>query len=99
MQSQEHSRLIAIRGALVTMTNTPGWAYVKQLANSVVQKAVQDALDAEDSIKGEAKRLKASALQKGFTDLFKAVEITKAFDPESTDDGGLGELEITHEER
>jgi hypothetical protein len=95
MDNNERNRLIAIKAALVTTTKTPGWAYFKQMANNVVQKAVQESLDEEDREKGESKRLKAKAMQKGFTELFNAVEVTKAYDPEGgSDDSAFGELEL-----
>ena len=93
MDKNENSRLLAIKAALIAMTNSPGWTYFKQMSNNVVQKTVQEALDEEDSEKGEAKRLKAKAMQKGLAELFNAVEITKGFDAEANDDAGLGELE------
>ena len=94
MSSTEQSRVMAIKAALVTTTNTQGWNYIKQLANNIVQKTVQESLDEEDRDKGESKRLKAKALQKGFAELFNAIETTKAFDAESSDDAGLGQLEL-----
>src|ERR1700676_4514840 len=93
MDNNEQSRLMAVKAALVAMTNTPGWNYFKQMSNNVVQKAVQEALDEEDSEKGESKRLKAKAMQKGLADLFNAVEVAKSFNPESGDDAGFGQLE------
>ena len=98
MDVNEHNRLIVVKAALISTTNTPGWGYIKQLANNVVQKSVQEALDEEDPQKGESKRLKAKAMQKGFSELFNAVEATKGFDLEATDDAGFGELEINTRE-
>ena len=94
MATQEESRAIVVRAALIQTTGTSGWQYVKQMSNKVVQNAVQEALDEEDPTKGESKRLKAKALQKGFTDLFASIEAVKAYDPTATDDGTFGVLEI-----
>lgn len=86
-----NQRIAALKAALLQTTATVGWGYIKSLANSVVQKTVQEALDEEDPIRGEAKRLKASAIQKGFKELFTAIETTKGIDLEN-DDAGLGEI-------
>jgi hypothetical protein len=92
MDPKEVARITAIRAALVQTTATAGWAYIKQMSENVVAKAIQDALDAEDET-GEAKRFKASSLQKGFRDLFNAIEVTKSFNPDQkSDDSGLGDL-------
>lgn len=90
---QDISRIMAIKAAMVITTNSQGWTYIKQMADNVVKKAIQEALDAEDGM-GEMKRLKASALQKGFAELFAAVDATKAFEDHSTDEDGLGALEL-----
>lgn len=80
------ARTLAIKNALIQTTSTPGFGFMKQIAQNVVAQAVQDALDAEDGT-GEQKRLKAKALQKGFEDLFNVIENTKAFEaPDTTAD-------------
>lgn len=94
MTDPETNRLLAIKAELGKTTSTPGWRMVQKLANNVVQKFVQEALDEEDREKGESKRLKAKALQAGFSDLFSTIEAAKAFDPQSSDDTGLGNLEF-----
>lgn len=91
----DNNRIAAVRAALLQTTATVGWGYVKSLANSVVQQTVQAALDEENPVLGEAKRLKASAIQKGFKELFTAIETTKGIDL-GNNDAGLGE--ITNEE-
>lgn len=91
--ARDDSRIMAIKAALVGTTNTPGWKYVEQIANNAVQKSVQEALDTEDSVIGEARRLKAKAMQLGFKMLFDTIRGVKAFDPEAVDDSGFGELE------
>jgi hypothetical protein len=97
MNSQEVQRIMAVKSALVTMTGSPGWPYFKQIAMNVVDVAVSEALDEENPDKGEAKRLKAKALKKGFNDLFNAVEITSNFAvADETQDDGLGDLELTN---
>jgi hypothetical protein len=95
MNQQEIARITAVKSALIHTTGTQGWLYIKKMANNVVQKTVQEALDEEDRDKGEAKRLKAASLQKGFAELFSAVEVTKGFDIEqiTDDDNMLGALE------
>lgn len=93
LDQNERNRLVALRAALVGTTNTPGWGYIKGIAKNIVEKTTSQALDEEDKEKRDAKVLKASALKKGFAELFSVVEITKGFDPEAPDDGGFGELE------
>lgn len=91
-----NQRIAGIQAALLQTTATVGWGIVKSFANSVVQKTVQAALDEEDPTLGEAKRLKASAIQKGFKELFAAIETTKGIDL-GNNDAGLGG-EITNEQ-
>jgi hypothetical protein len=89
----DNNKIAVIRAALLQTTSTTGWGIVKSFANSLVQNTVVEALDEEDPIKGEAKRLKASALRRGFKDLFTAIETAKNIDGGDFDDAGLGELE------
>jgi hypothetical protein len=91
--SNEISRLLAVKNAIVITTNTPGWRFIQQIAQNLVSKAIEDALDEENREQGEAKRLKASALKKGINDLLNAIENTKNINPESDFENGLGELE------
>jgi hypothetical protein len=93
MDSKEQSRLMAIKAAMVQTTNTQGWNYIKQLADNIVKKTTDEALDEEDSTKRDAKVLKASALKKGFTELFNAIDSTKALDLQIEDESGLGTLD------
>lgn len=94
--SNDIQHLQQIKAALLTTTSTPGWSYIKQIANNVLKNALQAALDEEDSAKGETKRLKASALQRGFTDLFNTIETASRFDIPDDADNGLGELETEY---
>jgi hypothetical protein len=75
----ETDRLLVVRAALMQTTGTPGWLYVKGLAENIVKMSTQAALDEEDPIKGESKRLKAKAMQSGFNDFFSTIETAKAF--------------------
>ncbi len=77
MNPKEVSRLMAVKSALIATTATPGWAYIKQIADNLVARAIDEALTEEESSKGESKRLKAAALKKGFSDLFTVIETTK----------------------
>jgi hypothetical protein len=94
----ELARQMAVKSALVSTTNTTGWPLVKEIADRVVNKAIQEALDEEDSDRGESKRLKASALKKGFADLFNYIDSVKQYDPQAANDGGLQQLEYTASE-
>ena len=89
----DKDRLLIIKAELLRTTATPGWTMVKSIANNVVQKMVQEALDEEDTSKGEMRRIKAKALQSGFSDLFASIEATKGFtDEPENDETGLGDL-------
>lgn len=96
MDENEIHRVTTIKMALVQMTSMTGWGYFRQLADNVVKISIQEALDEEDADKGQAKRMKAKAMQKGFHDLFNAVETTKAFvsPGEQEQENGLGDLEL-----
>jgi hypothetical protein len=84
---RETQRIMLIKSGLVAMTGTTGWDYFKGMAKNVVEQAINEALEEEDPIKGESKRLKARALQKGLADLFNAVEVAKSFEQYTGDDG------------
>ena len=79
----ETDRLLAVKAALMQTTNTHGWAYCKQIADRIVQKYTQEALDEENPVIGESKRLKAKALQAGFNDYFSTIETAKSFGTDS----------------
>lgn len=98
IDATEQARLMAVKSALVGTTNTPGFQYIKQLAENIVTKTMNEAFEEDDREKRDSKVLKAAALKKGFAELFSAVDATKAlnFEPE-TDDAGLGELEMAPE--
>lgn len=93
--SNEISRITAVRGAVVGTTNTPGWTYIKQFAEKITAQAVQEALDEDDATKRDGKVIKAAAMQKAYSRLFNAVEQVVAFDSTvyANDDNGLGEFE------
>jgi len=80
--THEISRLMAIKAALITTTNTQGWQYIRQIADNVVKSAIQAAIDEDDPIKGETLRRKAKALKDGLSDLFNAIETSKQFGTE-----------------
>lgn len=90
----EIARLAAVKAQLLATTHTTGWGYVRKIADNAVAKAIQDALDEQDRERGELKRLKAKAMQQGFSEVFTAIEAGMSFDPEQfKDQSGLGELE------
>jgi hypothetical protein len=80
--NNETQRLLSIKAALNQMTHTHGWTVFKQIANNVVEKAKQDAIDEDDAVKGENLRRKAKAMQDGLRDLFTSVEVVQTFDSE-----------------
>lgn len=75
----ETERLLAVRAALLQTTNTIGWTYVKQMAENIVKQSTQAALDEENPVLGESKRLKAKAMQSGFYSFFSTIETAKSF--------------------
>lgn len=82
----EKERLLAVRAAMMQTTNTVGWNYVKQMATNIVSKMTQEALDEENPVLGESKRLKAKALQQGFHEFFEVIETSKSFGTEQEPD-------------
>jgi hypothetical protein len=92
-QAAEITRVMAVKAAMVQTTNTLGWNYIKQLADNIVKKTIDEALEEEDSLKGESKRLKAAALKKGFSELFNAIETAKTFSVQSEEEEGFGSLD------
>jgi len=89
----EIARLMSIKAALVVTTNTQGWEFIKQIADNIVTKTINEALDEEERDKGESKRLKAAALRKGFAELWGAIDATKQFEEPTAEPDGLSELE------
>jgi hypothetical protein len=85
------NRIAVIKAALLQTTSTTGWEYIKGMSDNAVRLAMEEALDEEDPVLGESKRLKAAALKKGFAKLFDAIETIKNTDLE-TDDAGMGEI-------
>jgi hypothetical protein len=80
-QDREISRQMAVKAAILNTVNTPGWGQIKLIADQVVKTAVQEALDEEQPEQGQSKRLKAKALQKGFSELFQYVEQIMQYNP------------------
>jgi hypothetical protein len=68
------AQLTARKVALLSTVNSAGWPLIRQLADARVKQATDEALDEEDSSKRDAKVLKASALRKGFAQLFVDIE-------------------------
>lgn len=95
MDSNDISRITAVKAAFVGMSATAGWGFFKQLAHNRVTQAKDAILDANNSEEREEKSLYAKAMRDAVRELLNAVEVTKAFDPEAaSDDSGLGELEL-----
>jgi hypothetical protein len=85
---------LAIRAALMQTTGTLGWQYVKDVAQGILTSATQAALDEDNPTLGESKRVKAKALQSGFSELFRVIENKKnAIADEQDDFGQLNEYE------
>ena len=78
----EIARMTALKAALVQTTTTPGFDYIRQLAEKIVFKATNAALDEEDAAKRNDKVLKASALRRGFAELFNTIDQMKQFNPQ-----------------
>lgn len=89
----ETQRILLIKQGLVQMCSTPGWAYFQGMSKNVIAQAIQEALDEDDPVRAESKRLKAKAMQKGLAELFGAVEIAKSFDLQTDEMGNGFELD------
>ena len=92
-QNNDTARIMAVKSALVQTVNTAGWAYIRQIADAIVKKTIDEALDEEDHDKRDGKTLKASALRRGFSELWVAVDAAKSLELQTEDDNTLGELE------
>lgn len=93
-QNADTARVMAVKAAMIQTTGTPGWQFIKQLADNIVAKTVNEALEEDDRDKGESKRLKAAALKKGFAELFTAIESTKNLTASAESDNDFGNLEM-----
>lgn len=94
--NNETTRLLAIKAALTSTTATLGFVYIKQMADNLVSKSVEEALEEEDREKRDGKIVRAAALRRGFADLWSAVESAKAIDPQA--DFGSGFEQLEHDE-
>jgi hypothetical protein len=90
---RETQQIMIVKQGLVQMCGTMGWEYFKGMAKNVVELAIQAALDEEDPVRAESKRLKAKAMQSGLADLFSTVEAAKQFEPQALDDNGGFDLD------
>lgn len=79
MSNNDVGRLMAVKAALVVTTNTPGWRYVKQIADNVVKAAVEAAISEDDDTKAVPLRRKAKVAREIFNDLFNAIDTSKQF--------------------
>lgn len=98
MDSNELARLTAIKAAFSGMKATAGWNYFCRMSENLVRKYTQLALDEDDPIGGESKRIYAKAMRDAVRELLNAVDVTASFDPASLDETGLGGLEFEPEE-
>lgn len=64
------------------MTATPGWLYLTQLRDNVIQQATDAAIEEDDPARAEQKRLEAKAMRRGLLKIWSTVEQTRAFNPE-----------------
>ena len=78
-------RLLQIKAALVAMSATQGWTYVRQIADNVVNHAKDSILDGKTAAEREEAALKATALRNGFRDLFNAIDAAKQFGDSEND--------------
>jgi hypothetical protein len=94
----ELERISAIRIALAPIVGTPGWFYVKKIADNVVDAAKDSILDAETPEEREELALKATALKKGFAELFKGIESLTSFEEREEDDDWYANLNFEAEQ-
>lgn len=93
VNDQEIARLMAVKGALNATKSTQGWHFIKHIADNIVKRAAESALDEDDKQKGEDKRLIAKATRDAFKTLWQAVENAAAINPETDLESELGNLE------
>jgi hypothetical protein len=93
----ESTRLMAVKQALVSTTNTTGWRYITQISDNVIKAAERAAIDEEDDVRGAVLRRQAQALRKGLTDLFAAIEAAKQINLEPDSNDWFAELSLEQE--
>ena len=73
-QQQERARLMTIKIALSETANTRGWVYMKQVAQNIVQGALQQSLNVGDEEMSEQYRIKARVAQQIFGEMFTVID-------------------------
>lgn len=79
----ERARLLAIKAVLSQTTSTLGWAYIKKIAENIVQTSLQHSLNVEDEKESEQFRIEARVGKKIFGQMFTVIETALDFGTES----------------
>jgi len=79
----EHDRLMALKVALTETSSTRGWAYIKHIAQNIVQGDLQHALNVEDDTESKKYLLEARVAQRIFGQVFTVVDTALDFGTES----------------
>jgi hypothetical protein len=76
--------LMAMKAALIETTASRGWVYVKKFAETVVRDLEKQAIAEEDDVKANGMRRDARGASKFKDELFRRLELAKAFDSSDT---------------
>jgi hypothetical protein len=79
----EQERLRALKVILTQTSSTPGWPYIKKIADNIVQGALQQSLNVADETESEQCRVKARVAREIFGQLFTVIETVLAFGTEA----------------
>lgn len=82
----EHDRLMAVKVAMMETTNTRGWAYIKKIADNIVQTSLLHSLNVADDTESEQYRIKARVAREIFGQLFTVVDSSLSFGTETEPD-------------
>lgn len=83
---KERDRLMAVKIALSETANTRGWAYMKHIAENIVQGALQHSLNVSDDDESEQFRIKARIAQQVFGEMFTVIDSALSFGTETEPD-------------
>lgn len=79
----EHDRLMAVKIALTETTNTRGWAYIKKIAENIVETSLRNSLNTPEEVDSEHSRVEARIGRKLFGQMFGVIDSALSFGTES----------------
>ena len=78
----DNASLMQMKAAMLEMTASSGWPYFEKFAETVVRNLESAAIAEEDDAKAAGLRRDARGARKFKDELFKRVQIAKAFEPQ-----------------